>query len=195
MKEPGKIHFLTSWSPDGRFLLYYIYLAPKTGDDLWVLPLQGDRKPALLLATDFNEHNASFSPDMRWIAYASNESGRYEVYVRPFTVSGPSGAPSLGEGKWQVSKDGGDYPRWRADGKEIIFGAPPNGTVKMAVDVKANGATFEIGVPQRLFQAPADGGWDVTADGKRFLLAGPQGQATAQVPITVVLNWPAQLKK
>jgi Tol biopolymer transport system component len=108
LKEPGKIHFLTSWSPDGRFLLYYIYLAPKTGDDLWVLPLQGDRKPALLLATDFNEHNASFSPDTRWIAYASNESGRYEVYVRPFTVSGPSGAPSLGEGKWQVSRGGGD---------------------------------------------------------------------------------------
>jgi Tol biopolymer transport system component/predicted Ser/Thr protein kinase len=194
LTEPGKLHVPTSWSRDGRFLLYYVNLAPKTGDDLWVLSFQGDRKPVLLLATDFNEHNASFSPDMRWIAYASNESGRYEVYVRPFTVSGPSGAPALGESKWQVSKDGGDYPKWRADGKEIIFQAPPNGATKMAVDVKASGAIFEIGVPQRLFQAQADGGWDVTADGKRFLLAGPQGQ-TAQVPITVVLNWPAQLKK
>jgi eukaryotic-like serine/threonine-protein kinase len=162
---------------------------------VWVLPLQGDRKPVPLLATSFNEHLASFSPDMRWIAYSSNESGRYEVYVRPFTASGSSGAPSLGEGKWQVSKDGGDNPKWRADGKEIIFEAPPNGTARMAVNVKANGAAFEIGVPQRLLSDPGGNGWDVTADGKRFLLATPQSQQVAQVPITVVLNWPAQLKK
>ncbi len=133
---------------------------------------------------------------MRWIAYTSNESGRAEIYVRPFLVSGPSGAPALGEGKWQVSKDGGNDPAWRADGKEIIFQAPPNGATKMTVDVKANGAAFEIGIPQRLFMAPVDFGWDVTSDGKRFLLSVlPQGQQTTQVPITVVLNWPAQLKK
>jgi serine/threonine protein kinase len=195
LKEPGTIHFPTSWSRDGRFLLYHIVLAPKTGDDLWVLSLEGNRKPVLLLGTEFNEYNASFSPDMRWVAYASNESGRFEVYVRPFVAAGPSGAPALGEGKWQVSKDGGDRPKWSADGKQIFFDAPPNGTAKMAVDVKANGAAFEAAVPQRLFLSPVDGGWDVTADGKRFLLAAPQGGQTAQVPITVVLNWPALLQK
>jgi Tol biopolymer transport system component/tRNA A-37 threonylcarbamoyl transferase component Bud32 len=195
LKEPGKIHVPTSWSRDGRFLLFHINAVPKTGQDLWVLPLEGNRKPALLLDTEFNERNAAFSPDMRWVAYASNESGRFEVYVRPFVASGPSGAPALGEGKWQVSKDGGDRPKWSADGKQIFFEAPPNGTAKMAVDVKANGAAFEAAIPQRLFLSLADGGWDVTADGKRFLLAAPQGGQTAQVPITVVLNWPALLQK
>jgi hypothetical protein len=180
-------------------LLYHIILAPKTGSDLWVLPLEGGalgaRKPVLLLGTEFNELNASFSPDMRWVAYASNESGRLEVYVRPFVAAGPSGAPALGEGKWQVSRDGGDRPKWSADGKQIFFDAPPNGTAKMAVDVKANGAAFEAAIPQRLFLSPTDGGWDVTADGKRFLLAAPPGgQTTAQVPINVVLNWPALLQ-
>jgi Tol biopolymer transport system component len=195
-KEVGRIHIPTGWSHDGRFLLYYVANAPKTVQDLWILPLQGDRKAVLLLATDFNEWDATFSPDMRWIAYTSNESGRPEVYVRPFTASGPSAAPSFGEGKWQVSKDGGDDPKWRADGKEIIFQAPPNGTAKMAVEVKANGSALEVGIPHRLFQAPLDYGWDVTSDGKRFLMSVlPQGQQAAQVPITVVLNWPAQLKK
>ena len=177
-------------------MLYTITKTPKTGPDLWVLPLQGDRKPVFLLSTDFSERAASFSPDMRWIAYTSNESGRPEIYVRPFLASGPSGVPSFGEGKWQVSKDGGNGAIWRADGKEILFQAPPHGTIKMAVEVNANGAALEARIPQRLFQSPVDFGGDVTPDGKRFILALlPQGQQTAQVPITVVLNWPAQLKK
>jgi eukaryotic-like serine/threonine-protein kinase len=196
LKEPGKIHLPTNWSHDGRFLLYDITNTPRTGRDMWVLPLQGDRKPVLLLATEFTEGQGSFSPDMRWIAYTSNESGRAEVYVRPFIPSGPSGMPALGEGKWQVSKDGGQSPKWRGDGKEILFQAPPTGTRKMAVDVKANGAAFEIGIPQQVFQSPLDYGWDVTSDGKRFLMSVlPQGQQAAQVPITVVLNWPALLRK
>jgi Tol biopolymer transport system component/tRNA A-37 threonylcarbamoyl transferase component Bud32 len=193
-KEPGKIHFPNSWSRDGRFLLYFTP-NPKTGRDIWVLPLQGDRKPVLLLGTEFSEYNARFSPDMQWIAYTSTESGRPEVYVRPFTASGPSGEPVLGEGKWQVSKDGGDFPKWRADGREILFEAPPNGTRKMAVDVKANGAAFEAGVPRQLFETASGNGWDVTPDGKNFLVAAPQAQQSNQAPITVVLNWPAQLKK
>jgi hypothetical protein len=196
LKELGKVHRPSSWSRNGRFLLY-VTQAPttETETDLWVLPLQGDRKPVLLLATKFLEFNARFSPDMRWIAYQSDESGRYEVYVRPFLASGPRGAPSFGEGKWQVSRDSGEEPKWRADGKEIIFQAPPNGTVKMAVEVKANGASLEIGVPQRLFQAPIDYGWDITPDGKRFLLSVPQGQQNFPEPITIDLNWPALLKK
>ena len=138
-----------------------------------------------------------FSPDTRWVAYTSNESGRYEVYVRPFLASGPSGTPSLGEGKWQVSKDGGSAtitPAWRADGKELVFPAP-NGS-PIAVDVSANGAAFQPGVPKQLFALPPNvGDWDMTADGKRFLVFMPSKQESANTPITVVLNWQAELKK
>ena len=191
-KKAGEIKYPTSWSHDGRFLLYNA-AAEKTGLDLWVLPLEGNRKPVLLLGTPFYEGQGSFSPDMRWIAYTSNESGRYEIYVRPFIASGPSGVPALGEEKWPISKDGGIQPKWRADGKEIIFSGPMR--AKMAVDVRANGPVFEPGVPQRLFTAPFSLGWDVTGDGKRFLLAVAAGQQNPSTPITVVLNWPALLKK
>ena len=105
----------------------------------------------------------------------------------------PPGVPALGEARWQISKDGGSYPKWRADGKEIIFQGPPQ--VKMAADVKANGLVFEPGVPQRLFTAPFSLGWDVTGDGRRILLAVAAGQQNPSTPITVVLNWPALLKK
>jgi hypothetical protein len=168
---------------------------------MWVLPMEGDRKPVSLLATPFSELEAVFSPDGRWIAYTSNESGRYEIYVRPFLAKGPSGAPALGEGKWQVSRDGGATPHWAADGKQIIFASTYTetlATLRNTVDVKANGNAFEAGVPQRLFQAPqlpSDFSWDVTGDGKRFLIAAPQGLATGPVPVDVMLNWPSVLKK
>jgi serine/threonine protein kinase/Tol biopolymer transport system component len=193
LKKPGEIKLPTSWSRDGRFLLYSTALTPKTGSDLWMLPLEGDRKPVLLLGTEFNEFEGSFSPDMRWIAYTSNESGRDEIYVRPFVSSGSSG-PSLGAGKWQVSKDGGAGAKWRADGKEIIFhGPPPNGS-PMAVDATGSGSAFQPGVPEQLFAAPVNIGWDVTADGKRFLMAAAPGQQPTAEPITVVLNWQTALK-
>ena len=195
-KKTGEIKVLSSWSRDGRFLFYTTVNNPTTGNDLWVLPMEGDHKPVLLLGTPLSEAGATLSPDMHWLAYQSDETNRGEIYVRPFLASGPSGVPALGEGKWQVSKDGGNDPKWRADGKEIIFQAPPNGTSKMAVDVKVNGAAFEPGIPQELFRAPLDYGWDVTADGKRFLLSIlPVGQQTARTPITVLLNWQAELKK
>ncbi|HEV3334716.1 MAG TPA: protein kinase [Bryobacteraceae bacterium] len=201
LKMPGQNLYATSWSRDGRFLLFYFSPNPKAGADLWVLPLEGDRKPVPLLATEFNELEAAFSPDARWVAYTSNESGRYEVYVRPFLASGPSGAPSLGEGKWQVSRDGGATPKWTADGKQIIFSSTFTetlATLRMAVDVKANGAAFEAGVPQRLLrvvQIPSDFSWDVSGDGKRFLLTAPQGLSTGPVPVDVMLNWQTLLKK
>jgi len=200
LKKPGQNLYATNWSRDGRFLFYFSP-NPQAGADLWVLPLEGDRKPVSLLATQFNELEAVFSPDARWVAYTSNESSRYEIYVRPFLASGPSGAPVLGEGKWQVSRDGGATPKWTADGKQIIFSstfADTLATLRMAVDVKANGAAFEAGVPQRILQVPqvpSDFSWDVTGDGKRFLLAAPQGLATGPVPLDVMLNWPSLLKK
>jgi len=196
-KKPGEVKFPSSWSRDGRFLLFETANVPKTGRDLWVLPLERDRKAVLLLGTDFNEGLGSFSPDERWIAYVSNESGRNEVYVRPFVSSGSSG-PSLGEGKWQVSKDGAaaSIPKWRNDSKEIVFVGLNLGGSVMAVDVSGTGAAFQMGTPRQLFQAPARTGLDVTADGKRFLMtvSPGQGQRTS-TPITVVLNWQADLKK
>jgi len=113
---------------------------------------------------------------------------------RGLGASGPSGAPSLGEGKWQVSKDGGRLAKWRADGKELIFLAP-NGS-PMAVKLTTTGTAFQAGVPEQLFALPPNlGDWDVTADGKRFLVTVPPAQQTTQTPITVVLNWEAALKR
>ena len=193
LKRPGEIILPTSWSRDGRFMLYTAANVPKSGADLWVLPLEGDRKPVPLLRTEFNEANGSFSPDGRWVAYMSNETGRNEIYVRPFVSSGSSG-PSLGEGKWQVSKDGGTNSKWRADGKEIIFSFGP---AMMSVDVNGSGAGFQMGTPKQLFQFPPNNGWDITSDGKRFMMivAPNQGVQASPTPITVVLNWQADLKK
>ena len=156
-----------------------------------VLPLEGnDRKPVPLVNTTFAEVQGSFSPDTRWFAYISNESGRFEVYVQPFTPPGSGSAPAVG--KWQISRDGGVRPKWRADGKELIFRAL-NGS-PMAVDISTSPA-FQAGIPKPLFMMPANvGAWDVTADGKRFLVAVPV-QQNANTPITVVLNWEAGLKK
>lgn len=190
-KKPGEIKIPSSWSRDGRFLLYHTSNVPKTGSDLWVLPLQGDRKPVLLLGTEFDEGYGTFSPDGRWVAYISKESGRSEVYVRPFVASGPS----LGDGKWQVSKDGVDDRAlsWTSDGKEIVFGTLND--APMSVQVKVNGGALEPGVPKQLFDVPAANDWDVSADGKRFLFTVSPGQQNIQAPITVVLNWPADLKR
>jgi eukaryotic-like serine/threonine-protein kinase len=198
LKKSGEVKVPTSWSRDGRFLLFDTPNALKTGRAMGVLSLEGDRKSVLLLGTAFSEGLGGFSPDERWIAYLSNESGRNEIYVRPFVSSGSSG-PSLGEGKWQVSKDGAaaSIPKWRNDGKEIIFvsPSPPFGSV-MAVDVNGSGAAFQMGTPRQLFQTPARTAFDVTADGKRFLMTVSPGQAQhTPTPITIVLNWQADLKK
>jgi serine/threonine-protein kinase len=196
LHETGRVLLPDGWSQDGRLLLYSSS-GGKTAADIWVLSLDGGHKPVPLLATEFSELESVFSPDTRWVAYTSNESGRYEIYVRPFIASGPSGAPALGEAKWQVSRDGGANPRWIAGGRQIVFEASGTGTM-MAVDVKGNGAAFEASTPRKLFQpaqAVSDFAWDVTEDGKRFLLAAPQGELTGTVPFTVVLNWPTLLKK
>lgn len=186
----------TSWSADGRYLLFTHLSRGNTADDVWVLPLEGNPAPTLLLGGQYGEARAKFSPDMRWIAYSSNESGRTEIYVRPFLANSPAGTPALGEGKWQISKDGGAVPHWASRGTEIIYEGSPQGTAKISVGVKTTGAAFEAGVPQKLFDGPADYGWDVTADGKKFLMSiVPAGKEAKPTPITVVLNWQAELKK
>jgi dipeptidyl aminopeptidase/acylaminoacyl peptidase len=207
LQKGDEIRVPTSWSHDGRFLLYTTSTTGKTGAEVWVLPLEGSaRKPVLLLGSSFNEAAGAFSPDVRWIAYISDESGRPEIYVRPFLASGPSGAPALGEGKWQVSRDGVDTdpavlgeegpvrPRWRADGKELFFLGVNR--AMMAVDVNGSGPALQMGTPRQLFTAVTTPipGWDATADGNRFVMVVPT-QLNAATPITVVLNWPALLKK
>ncbi len=196
LKAPGTRHFVTSWSRDGRFLLYHTENAPKTGYDVWALPLEGERKPVLLLGDGFNEWAARFSPDGRWVVYASTETGDADLFVRPFTVSA-SGTPAPGEGKWQLSRGTGNWPVWRAD-REILFSAGLPwiaGSAAMAVTVNATGTAFESGIPRRLFASSGGGAWDVTADGQRFLTTVPQGQrASAPASISVILNWPELLK-
>ena len=180
------------WSRDGRFLLYSENNG-ETSEDLMVLPLAGhDRKPVPLVNTTFGEAQGSFSPDTRWFAYISNESGRFEVYVQPFTPPGLGSAPAVG--KWQISQDGGTRPKWREDEKELIFRAP-NGS-PMAVEITTS-PLFQAGIPKPLFALPPNAGaWDVTADGERFLAVLPfQPQQNARTPVTVVLNWEAGLKK
>jgi len=178
-----------SWSPDGRFLLYSTtFDVPKTGTDLWVLPVSGDRKPFPFLQTEFNESRAKFSPDGGWIAYQSDESGRDEVYVTLFPGPG---------GKRQISTAGGTFPRWRSDGKEIFYLAPDNKL--MAVEVKGQEATLEVGAARVLFDIqpgnPISGyQYDVTSDGQHFLVNTSVAQK-ASSPITVVINWAAGLKK
>jgi len=196
LKEPGLRHFPTSWSRDGRFLLYHTENATNTGYDLWALSLS-DRKPHLMLGGAVNEWAGVFSPDMRWVAYVSLETGSAEVYVRPFQVSGQTGQPSFGEGKWQVSKDHGNWPQWRI-GREIVFNTAPIGTEVFAASVNASGTAFKSGVPQRL-PFPPNTGVSTTAqstpDGRRFLIEVPLDQRAARTSISVVLNWPALLKQ
>ena len=196
LKEPGLRHFPTSWSRDGRFLLYHTENATNTGYDLWALSLS-DRKPHLLLGASVNEWAGVFSPDMRWVAYVSLETGSAEVYVRPFRVSGETGQPSFGEGKWQVSKDYGNWPQWRID-REIVFNTAPIKTEVFTAPVNTTGAAFESGIPQRLSFPPSTGVSNApqsTPDGQRFLIEVPLDQRPARTSISVVLNWPALLKQ
>ena len=182
------------WSPDGKYVLYSDY-QDKTKYDLWLLPIDGDHKPIPYLQTPFSELRGQFSPDGRWMAYVSDESGRYEVYVQTVPASGP---------KWQVSNAGGDFPRWRRDGKELYFIAADQQLMAVPVKVSSgSSATFEPGAPQPLFRiepvaaSPVAAGLYVpTANGERFLVNVQAGGEGSQAPpITLVLNWTAGLKK
>ena len=160
-----------SWSADGRFILY-VTSSPGTGNDIWVLPLSGDRKPYPFIKTAAQENWAAFSPNGRWVAYSSTESGQAEVYVTPFPKSGS---------KWLVSRAGGFQARWRRDGKELFFMAPDSRL--MAAVVNGDGEDFEVSGVKALFEthfpyAPYHA-FDVATDGQRFLvnslLLGPSG--------------------
>jgi Tol biopolymer transport system component len=174
-----------SWSSDGRFLLFY-ESDPKTNLDLWTLPMTGEGKPLPWLITPFIETLGQFSPDGRWVAYQSNESGSFEIYVQPFPAA---------NAKWQISTQGGTMPRWRPDGKELFYIAPD--LKLMAAAVTTSDTTFQAAPPATLFQTRIYGGgsqvlkhqYAVSRDG-RFLITEPV--EAAPTPITLILNWKPQ---
>jgi eukaryotic-like serine/threonine-protein kinase len=181
-----------SWSADGRYLLYVTI--ENSGFDQWVLPMEGDKKPWPFLKTNVNEGDGEFSPDGRWVAYDSDQSGRIEVYVRPFVERATANQTV---GQWQVSTAGGMQPRWAANGNELYYVAP--GGRLMAVPITAVAATFQAGAPTPLFAVPMVGAgtnvdfgrqYDVARDG-RFLINTVVNAPSP--PITIVQNWTAGL--
>ena len=176
-----------SWSPDGQVLVFHQF-DPGQGRNLWTLSLKEGRKAQLFLQTPFNESNAEFSPDGRWIAYDSDESGRDEVYVRPFPGPG---------GKVLVSTDGGGFPTWSADGHELFY---RNGDKMMAVPITLQ-PTFHLSKSEVLFERPYlitsfyPRSYDVAPDGRRFLMIKENEQVSAATVINVVLNWFEELKQ
>lgn len=184
VSNPVEFQYPCGYSPDGRYFLYQARHAG-SGDDLWALPLFGDRKPLPVAATPALEQIGQISPDGRFVAYMSDESGRFEIYAAPFPGPG---------GRWQVSQNGGVEPRWRGDGRELFFFAPDNRL--MAAEVRSAGNTVDVGAIAPLFQARTMSyhfRYDVAKAGDRFLVASetPRGLA----PITLVTNWTEGLRK
>jgi Tol biopolymer transport system component len=183
--------FPTDWSADGRYVASARTQGTAGSSDIWALPLFGDRKPFPLVQTPFTEMNATFSPDGRWFAYQSNESGQTQIYVQPFPPTG---------GKFLVSKNGGAQPGWRWDGKELFFLSPDSRIVEAAIDTTDQ---FQAGIPTPLFTVATTAGanagelgrqYAVTKDGRRFLVNVIQEQSTA-IPLTVVVNWLAAVQR
>ncbi|MFN2386020.1 MAG: protein kinase, partial [Thermoanaerobaculia bacterium] len=180
--------YTSDWSPDGKNLLYRVVDAT-SNLELWSVPIGGAGKPAPFLKSPFGVSHGQFSPDGRWVAYASNESGRWEIFVAPFPGPG---------GNWRVTSAGGTEPRWRRDGKELFYLAP-DGKL-MAVAVKP-GPSFEAGIPTVLFQTrrrvPVSAtdlySYDASPDGQRFLVSTDVGEGTSSA-LTLVLHWTADLK-
>jgi serine/threonine protein kinase/Tol biopolymer transport system component len=189
-------NYPTDVSPDGRFLMY-IEVSGKTGQDLLALPLNanapGERKPMVFLQTPANESDGRFSPDGKWVAYTSDESGRAEIYVRPF--SPPRAAAASAGGQWQVSKGGGRAACWRGDGRELFYSSDDGQITAVSVQTSPS---VVIGAPQPLFGTnllmTTYIHFEVTADGQRFLMSAPADQARERIGAAVVVNWPAVLE-
>jgi serine/threonine protein kinase len=188
--------FPLDWSTDEKFIAYAAYESKGMGD-LWILPLAGDRKPFEFLRTEFEEYLCQFSPDMRWISYGSNESGSWELYVRPFI--GEDRKPIMNQTrKWQVSTNGispNYLCRWNKNGKEIFYFT--NDNKMMVAEIKASGSTFDVGAVRPLFEVKMKGivsFYDITADGQKFLM-GIQVSGQSVPMLTLVTNWDADLKK
>jgi hypothetical protein len=162
-------------------LIVYGEFDAKTQEDLWILPLDGDRKPFPFLRTEFNEIQGRLSPDSQWVAYTSDESGAPEVYVQGFTGREASGP------KVRVSVSGGSQPKWRRDGRELFYIARDQRLT--AVDVKA-ASQFEVGATRTLFEVSQE--YTLTADGQRFLVSTAVVDSSSAA-ITLVVNWTSAL--
>ncbi|PWT91666.1 MAG: hypothetical protein C5B55_07750 [Blastocatellia bacterium] len=187
----AELKYNPQWSPDGQSIIYS-QLNSKTNVDLYLLSLSGEKRSTSWLQTNFIEAQARFSPNGRWIAYISNETGRFEVYVGSFPATGA---------KVPISVGGGSQPQWRADGRELYYYTPDRKL--MAVEVNEEGATFKVGQARPLFEIrvasidlsfPGNGYYTVTHDGKRFLVSSLP-EAPEHQQINVVVNWMADLKR
>jgi eukaryotic-like serine/threonine-protein kinase len=178
--------FPMDWSRDGRFLLYDA-IHPQRGVDIWALPLEEGRKPREVVQTDFNERQAQFSPDGKWIAYQSDKTGRFEIYLRPFPGPG-SDSP--------VSADGGAQVRWNPNGRELFFIAPDDRLMAVPIRFFSDREPAELGSPRALFATNVGSAaintnrqqYMVSPDGQSFVMNSVVGEATTS-PISVILNW------
>ncbi|MGD8439970.1 MAG: hypothetical protein PVG53_05510, partial [Holophagae bacterium] len=181
----GEQVFPQSWSPDGAWLLFE-QVGVENDIDLWARSADGG-EPVELVASQFSESHASVSPDGRWMAYVSDESGSDQVYVTTFPT------PAR---RWQISTDGGSFPRWSADGTEMFFVDATGELVATAVD--ASGTTFNVGTSETLFRINLAGvfryPYDVAPDGDRFLVIR-SGETANSDPMAVVVNWDAELER
>jgi serine/threonine-protein kinase len=178
-----------SISADGK-ALFLDEIRGKGGNNIGMLSMEGDHAPKLLLQEEYGEYTPKISPDGKWLAYVSNESGKAEVYVRPF--------PDVGSGgRWQVSTNGGDSPLWSPDGKELYYRGPDS---IMTVSVET-APTLKLGTPMSLFSDKYSGQFDIHPDGKRFLMlkSGEMADAKSKEKIApkinIVLNWFEELKQ
>jgi len=179
------------WSPDDKYLVFSRLRSNGNGFDNWLLPLFGDRKPASFLESSFDRMQSRVSPDGRFLAYTTNESGTFQIVVQTF--------PDPNGGKWQISAEGGVEPKWRSDGRELYF-LSLDGKM-MAVPITL-GPTLTAGRPEALFQTllavnraspTRDRRYDIAPNG-RFLMVVPS-TSTAAIPFTVMVNWDAALEK
>jgi Tol biopolymer transport system component len=190
--SPDEATYSGDLSLDGRHLVFLHNSVARFVHAIWYLPLSGDRKPVTYLDTAFSNIQPQLSPDGRWLAYATNESGTYQIVVRTF--------PDPNGGRWQVTANGGIEPRWRRDGRELYY-IGPDGKL-MAVPISA-GNVFQTEAAIPLFQTPFTQlagipypiRYDVSADGQRFLMTVPADNALSATPIVAIVNWTAALRK
>ena len=172
------------WSPDGRLILFGIF-SSKNSWDIGVVAATGDSPPKLVIQSQHGERGGRFSPDMKWIAYDSTESGRREVWIQPYPPTGD---------RWQVTTTGGIDPHWRDDGRELLYVAADGMLAAVAI---SPGTAPQVGATTPLFQTlsrEGAGGFEMSADGRRFLLAMPASGADV-TPITVRLNWRSAIEQ
>jgi Tol biopolymer transport system component len=197
--ESASVNYPLAITPDGSQLLFRRD-GENTGHDLAIVALSGNKQPAPLIATGFNERNGEISPDGRWLAYESNESGADEIYVRPF--------PNVEAGRWQISTNGGRQPLWARGGRELFFRTADGALMVVPVEstAKSQSRAFSRGTPVRVFDAKYYVGsaglvgrtYDVSPDSKQFLMIKTEADANHRVPrpsLIVVQNWVEELKQ